>query len=157
MNLSVEEVEIDHRKSFKAERMVIPFFNVPFHYHQEIELVLFLKGDGKMFIKDTMTSFNEGDLFIIGSNVPHLPLSHPRFKNEDSNETIEYILIQGDQTYFEEYLFKLPELSKINTFIKNSRHGILVSNFDKTIGFILKSESIRPNWAEVSDRIINAE
>ena len=132
MNLSIEQIQIDHQKSFRSERIHIPFFDVPYHYHPEIELVLFLNGDGKMFVKDTMVPFSEGSLFIIGSNVPHLPISHPRFKDENSNETIEFIVIQADQSYFEESLFKLPEISDIKTLIKDSNQGILISNFHKT-------------------------
>lgn len=132
MKLSIEEIKIDHQKSFKSQRIDIPFFEVPYHYHPEIEFVLFLKGDGKMFVKDTMVPFSKGSLFIIGSNVPHLPISHPRFKNENSDETIEYIVIQADQSYFEEFLFKLPEISDIKTLIKDSNQGILISNFHKT-------------------------
>ena len=132
MNLSIEQIEIDHQKSFRSERIHIPFFDVAYHYHPEIELVLFLRGDGKMFVKDTMVPFSEGTLFIIGSNVPHLPISHPRFKDENSNETIEYVVIQADQSYFEESLFELPEISDIKALIKDSNQGILISNFHKT-------------------------
>ena len=41
------------------------------HYHPELELVFIEEGSGKRHIGNHISYFNEGDLILIGSNLPH--------------------------------------------------------------------------------------
>ncbi len=41
------------------------------HYHPALELTLILKGSGTRLIADDINRFSDGDLVLIGSNVPH--------------------------------------------------------------------------------------
>ncbi len=51
------------------------------HYHPEVQLTLIMEGSGTRFIGNSIASFEEGDLFLIGSNVPHV------FRNEQQAKT----------------------------------------------------------------------
>ena len=41
------------------------------HYHQALELTFIEQGRGTRFVADCISAFHEGDLVLIGSNVPH--------------------------------------------------------------------------------------
>ncbi len=43
-----------------------------YYYHPQIELVYFEKSDGICIIGDKVTNIKEGDIFLLGQNLPHL-------------------------------------------------------------------------------------
>jgi mannose-6-phosphate isomerase-like protein (cupin superfamily) len=47
------------------------FYN-QLHQHREIQLSYIVRGSGTLIVSDSINSFNSGDLFVIGSNVPHV-------------------------------------------------------------------------------------
>src|SRR4051812_6266081 len=46
-------------------------FGCEWHFHPEIELILILKGGTDRWIGDNISELRDGDLFLIGSNLPH--------------------------------------------------------------------------------------
>ena len=67
------------------ERLIIverdvPYFNTPFHFHPECELVYILEGTGKRIVGDSVEVFGPGDLVFLGSNISHVWYSDEEFK-----------------------------------------------------------------------------
>ncbi len=48
------------------------YFDKPWHFHKEYELVLIDKAEGTRFIGDHVSHFTDGNLALIGPNIPHL-------------------------------------------------------------------------------------
>ncbi len=48
------------------------YFDKPWHFHKEYELVLIDKAQGTRFIGDHVSHFKDGNLALIGPNIPHL-------------------------------------------------------------------------------------
>lgn len=46
-------------------------FDVPYHFHAELELTLIISGKGKRFVGNQVSDFGPGDLVLLGQNVPH--------------------------------------------------------------------------------------
>ena len=44
----------------------------PYHYHSEVELVWIKKSRGRFTIGDYQGEFEKGDMYLIGSNIPHV-------------------------------------------------------------------------------------
>lgn len=49
-----------------------PNFGIPWHFHPEVEILLLTESSGLGFVGDSPESFGEGDLVVIGPNVPHI-------------------------------------------------------------------------------------
>jgi mannose-6-phosphate isomerase-like protein (cupin superfamily) len=49
----------------------LPHFIVPWHYHPEIEIMYILEGTGMRFVGDHVEKYTEGNLCMVGSNLPH--------------------------------------------------------------------------------------
>ena len=52
-------------------------FSYPWHYHPEIELALVVSGRGLRYVGDSIHTFEDGDLCLVGPGIPHCWLSKP--------------------------------------------------------------------------------
>lgn len=84
------------------------------HYHKEVELICILRGEGTQFIGDNIKTFKSGDVFLIGSYLPH----YWRFEPDSSNLTdISAIVIHFDEYFFGKDFLSLPENNPIKQLI----------------------------------------
>lgn len=88
------------------------------HYHPEIELVFVNGGSGKRQIGSHVSYYNDGDLILIGSHLPHCGLTDDSTGN--TNETV----IQMKPDFLGEQFLGLPEMQHINALFSEARAGI---------------------------------
>lgn len=99
------------------------------HYHPEIELIFVCGGSGKRQIGSNISYFSDGDLVLMGSNLPHCGMT-----NENTNNDYEMV-IQFKPDFLGENFFELPEMQKISALLEKSKAGIVFSeNIKKQIG-----------------------
>ncbi|MBO0931626.1 AraC family transcriptional regulator [Fibrella aquatilis] len=85
--------------SFKAFRLHQPAFRSHWHYHPELELVFFSKGKGIRFIGDDISMYQEGELFLIGENLPHTFVTY----EDESASFVEALCIQFPAQLFDSF------------------------------------------------------
>lgn len=88
------------------------------HYHPEIELVYVNGGSGKRQIGSHLSYYTDGDLILIGSNLPHCG-----FTNEETGNTVETV-IQMKPDFLGEDFFGIIEMKKIKSLLQQARIGI---------------------------------
>ena len=102
----------------------IPHFTVPWHFHPEIEILLVIKSIGTCYIGDDISRFNEGDISIIGENIPHWWKSDPIYmKNTNTNNTKAHV-IQFRKDTFDSNFINIPEMNQIKNLLERSQRGI---------------------------------
>ncbi|GLB49640.1 AraC family transcriptional regulator [Neptunitalea sp. Y10] len=94
------------------------------HHHPEIELVYVNEGSGKRQIGSHISYFTDGDLILIGSNLPHCGFTDKDTGNK--NETVIHIKPDFLGTDF----FSLPEMKSIYTMLDQASGGIVF--YDET-------------------------
>lgn len=109
--------------SFRIQIDQEPYFYDHLHYHPEWQITLIEKGSGTLFIGDGIHRFQPGDLFMIGSNLPHLLKSDELYYTEDSPGTYALSLF-FDKNSFGEGFFELPELHRVQEFLEETSRGI---------------------------------
>ena len=67
----VEKLPLSENSSFVARTYRTPQFEVPWHQHIEYELILFKEGNGTAFVGNSIGTFQPGDIYFLGSNLPH--------------------------------------------------------------------------------------
>lgn len=103
--------------------------NDQWHYHPEIELVYIKNGIGKRQVGNHISYFTDGDLILIGGNLPHCG-----FNDDKTVATIETV-IQMKPDFLGEHFFDAIEMSNIKNMFHRAKQGILFGNaIRKTLG-----------------------
>lgn len=97
------------------------------HFHPEIELVYVNKGQGKRHIGNHLSYFNNSQLILLGSNLPHNGFTDRLTSN--GTET----LIQFKPDFLGERFFESPELHNIAQLFEKGKKGILYKPETKKI------------------------
>lgn len=99
------------------------YFDKPWHFHKEYELVLIEKAEGTRFIGDHVSHFKEGNLALIGPNIPHLYRnSEAYYKNK--NIIAKSIFIHFTDDFAGNSLFGLPEMKFVRRLLDKSSLAI---------------------------------
>ncbi len=97
------------------------------HFHPEIELVYVNKGKGKRHIGNHLSYFNNSQLILIGSNLPHHGFAD-RLTAKGS-ETI----VQFKPDFLGNDFFNVPEMNAIAKLFEKAKKGILYKPETKKI------------------------
>ena len=89
------------------------------HFHPEIELVYVNKGQGKRHIGHHLSYFNNSQLILLGSNLPHHGFVDRLTSN--GSET----LVQFKPDFLGDTFFQLPEMQNIVQLFERGKKGIL--------------------------------
>lgn len=112
------------KSSIKVDYDKIPHFYGTYHTHEEIQLTLIIKGYGTAYIGDKILHFTEGEIYLLGQNLPHV------FKDDitEKNEDVESISIFFLPTFMGEGFLSLPESRSISKLISTTGRGIKISD-----------------------------
>jgi len=104
------------------------------HYHPEFELVYVNEGAGKRQVGTHLSHYRNGDLILIGSNLPHCGFT--RTLTGTQKET----LIQWRMDAFGAGFFQIPELRPVLRLFEQAKSGMVFHGEDKrSIGHVIES------------------
>ncbi|REE80636.1 AraC-like DNA-binding protein [Lutibacter oceani] len=94
--------------------------DLPFwHFHPELELIYVNKANGKRHIGSHLSYFNNSQLILIGSNLPHSGFTD-RFTT-NGTETI----VQFKEDFLGENFVNIPEMQQVKSLFTKAKKGIL--------------------------------
>ena len=113
----------------EKEGFVVQFDNLDFfydqlHHHPELQLIFILKGTGDLFIGDSITTFEPGDLFLFGSNQSHLLKSDSMYFEKDCPEMSCSISIFFHEESLGKGFFDITETTVIKNLIDRTSHSM---------------------------------
>lgn len=76
MRIFQEVINYPADSSFLIKYDDFPHFTVPWHFHNEYEIVFIIKSFGKKIVGDSVEEFGPGDLSIYGSKLPHFYMNN---------------------------------------------------------------------------------
>ncbi len=123
MKASLEQLANTTDGSFLFRQFNLPYFDAPYHFHPEFELTLILKSEGKRFVGNQVADFKEGDLVLLGANVPHC-WKNDGIGNENSARSI---VIQFKEDFLGQGFFKNAETQPIRSLLDKAKSGVLIS------------------------------
>ncbi|MDP2527130.1 AraC family transcriptional regulator [Maribacter dokdonensis] len=128
MKLTYKQTDRKPENSFLARQDTIPCIEQDWHFHPEIELIYFLKSSGTRYVGNSIGNFNEGELYLIGSNVPHLFRNHREYYEDmGENEEADLIVVKFDIDFLGETFRELPEAKRLQKLFENANRGLKFS------------------------------
>lgn len=116
----VEKLTPGESHSFVARTYRTPGFEVPWHQHIEYELILFTEGHGTSFIGNYIGNFKTGDIFFLGSNLPHC------FQKAYKQLVTSAVVVQFRDDFWGSAFLQLPEAKKIRNLLNISSKGLRI-------------------------------
>ncbi|HYH55748.1 MAG TPA: AraC family transcriptional regulator [Anseongella sp.] len=120
----LRKVDTGHNYSFSVREDIGPYLDNHWYYHPEIELTLMRKGSGMRFIGDNIDRFSEGDIILLGSNLPHMWKCDAVYFEEIPGLRTEAVVIHFREDFWGAAFLDLPELSGIRKLLEKARRGI---------------------------------
>jgi len=120
LRASFEAIEPSFGSSFTYTRYVqnANIKSHVWHYHPEVELVFVNGGTGKRQIGSHISYYTDGDLILIGSNLPHCGFTDDLTNNKDE------VVIQMKPDFLGEAFMGLPETKNLQSLFDRARGGI---------------------------------
>ena len=98
--------------------------NNPWHFHPEIELIHCIKGKGTTFIGNSIRALEEGEVLLIGRNVPHTRQRDPDYYSTHPDEEPESIVVQFREDFLGERFFDVREFLSVKDMLARALRGV---------------------------------
>lgn len=123
MKASFFKISKSVNQSIKVEYDIMPHFYEVIHYHPEIQLTLILDSTGLAYIGDQILTFNPGDIFLVGGNLPHIFKNDEEYFQADKIARARAISIYFRYEFLELFMC-LPEAIELKYFVEAGKYGI---------------------------------
>lgn len=116
------------------------------HRHEEYQLIWIQAGSGQLLVDDNLHDFEKGDVFLLGSNQPHV------FKNKRSQGFVQSVSVFFNVKGALSIMLNIPELSVLLDFISKNQRGFRVPK--SCLGQIRRRIEIMKNSNHI-DQLVN--
>lgn len=130
------------------KRYKLPHFYKRWHYHEEPEIIYVVNSEGKRIIGDSIGRFSPGDLYILGSHLPHLLLNDPNYFKSKSIAA-EAIVVHVNKNLVRNGFLAFNELKSINILLAKAGRGLHVADTE----FVLLPKMISLSKSEGLSRM----
>jgi AraC-like DNA-binding protein len=127
------KVSKEIRHSFSVRQDLVPYINNRWHYHQEVELIHFRKGEGTQFVGDSIRHFKNGDVVLVGAGLPHYWRFNDSYFNADEPALADIRVCHFNETFWGEQFLQLPENIKIKNILEKAKRGIQITGKTRVV------------------------
>ena len=148
MRLFEEVINYPADSSFLIKYDDFPHFTVPWHFHNEYEIVFIIKSFGKKFVGDSVEEFAPGDLSVYGSKLPHFYMNDQAFYRGDPDFRVNAIVVQFPTSYFPQQQLQRPEFGSVKKLLISSSSGLTFASQQAATGGEILKEMLEANGME---------
>ena len=126
MKTEFEIIQSDFGSSFRLlhHQVTADTFKWHYHYHPEYEIICVFEGSGRRHVGNHLSNYDDGDLVLIGSNLPHGGFGY------GAVGTHEEVVLQFREDFLGEGFLSKPEMNGIKKLFELSKQGI---SFNKKV------------------------
>jgi len=119
------------KDSIDIKKMDLPYLDTPFHFHNAYEMVWIIKSNGRRIVGDNMENFTDGDLVLMGPDLPHVWYNEREYYSKDSNLKVEAIVVYFRPDWLTDDLLNSSGLSGLRVLLENMKRGIKILGLTK--------------------------
>lgn len=119
--------------SFSVRRDLVPHINNRWHFHAEVELIHFKKGEGTQFIGDRIKRFKSGDVVIVGSNLPHYWRFDGIYFEENAKVNADVRVAHFTENFWGQSFLDLPENNNLKTVLGKAKRGLQITGKSRQV------------------------
>lgn len=142
MKAILRKIDTGHDHSFSLREDIAPYLYNHWHFHPEVELTLIRKGTGMRLVGDSMEPFGDGDLVLLGENLPHLWRSDRRYFEGAEGVHTEAVAIHFREDFWGSAFLELPELAGLRDLLHTARRGLRIEGVTRTRLSSMMEESL---------------
>lgn len=120
MKTEFEIIQPDAGSSFRVlhQNVSADTFKWHYHYHPEYEIVCVFEGSGRRHVGNHLSNYDDGDLVLIGSNLPHGGFGY------GSVDMHEEVVVQFKVDFLGENFLLKPEMELIKRLFQRAKQGL---------------------------------
>ena len=119
-----EVINYPAENSFVLRYNDFAHFSVPWHFHNEFEMIYIVQGTGKKFVGDVVEPFEPGDFVFYGSTLPHFHHNDAKYYSGNPDLKVNAFILQFPIDYFGKTQLRSPEFVSILRLLSNSSRGL---------------------------------
>lgn len=116
---------LTEEQSFGLFCITSPNAGHEWHYHNEYQIIYMKESIGTFFIGNDVFPYNNGTMVFLGKNLPHAFYHDHDFMGDELSVNIPILFF--NENCLGERFFKLPEMERVNKFLKMSDRGFRVT------------------------------
>lgn len=120
-----EKVRQPPDASFLCWEVIEDRFPFVWHYHPEYELTLITRGRGTRFVGDSIADFSDGDLVLIGPDMPHTWCAYKAHRGPRGPH--KAVCIQFTENFLGDRFFQIPEMQRVSALLERCGRGLTFS------------------------------
>lgn len=129
---------------YLSRQHTLPNLGTIWHYHPEIELHYIIRGKGVRFVGDNISSFDAGELLLLGENLPHMWRCNQKYFLGNPEITAEAIVVQFLPDFMGKDFMLKRESAAIHSLFERAKFGFVVHGKTKkqVVDLMQKSVSV---------------
>ncbi len=137
-NIMNEQLLISGLSPLKVRFFDYQHFTYPWHFHSEYEIIYISESTGTRFVGNSIEKYNAGDVFFVGSNLPHYLKSDDIYNSIESQLRVKGVIIQFEKDFMQHSVNYYPQFVRIKNMLEESRCGLYfpVDCSEKLVGLI---------------------
>lgn len=104
----------------------LPHFYDKLHIHPELQITIVLKSEGTLIAGNYIGSFKAGDVFVIGSNLPHVFKNNKPYYQDKKTLRAESLAIYPNDQLLRDTILNYKETDAIKKFLRRSQNGLKI-------------------------------
>lgn len=124
-----EKVPKRQWESFHCEEVRGPDYGTRWHFHPEYQLTLAIESAGHRVVGDNIGTLADGDVVLLGSNLPHVWHQDTGGKARQ----VHAIIVRFDESFLGRDFFTLPEVEPVKRLLQRAARGLEVRGTTRNV------------------------